>query len=165
MTREEFIKNVTAEQEGLRRFLLALCEGDRAQADDLAQSALVKAYVASADYIPRVKFSTWLYRIAYNCFIDYVRKKRPKTIDEASSEAQNLADDSRADSRFEHQDLYAAIEKLPPKEKAVILLFYMEDRPIKEISTILSIPEGTIKSHLSRGREHLKTLMNNERRS
>ncbi len=165
MTREDFIRNVTAEQEGLRRFLLTLCDGDRALADDLAQSALVKAYVASADYVPRVKFSTWLYRIAYNGFIDHVRKKKPKTIDDTSPEAMRVACDSRADARFEHQDLHAAIDKLPPNEKAVILLFYMEDRPVKEISVILNIPEGTVKSHLSRGREHLKTLMNHERRS
>lgn len=159
MTREQFIENVTKEQEGLRRFLLALCGGDRARADDLAQNALVKAYIASGDYVPRVKFSTWLYRIAYNCFIDSVRKKKPQTTSDDSLEASRLADDSATDSRFEHQELYAAIDKLPPNERAAILLFYMEDRPIKEISSILNIPDGTVKSHLSRGREHLRQFI------
>ena len=159
MTREQFIENVTKEQEGLRRFLLALCGGDRARADDLAQNALVKAYIASSDYVPRVKFSTWLYKIAYNCFIDSVRKKKPQTTSDDSLEASRLADDLAADSRFEHQELYAAIDKLPPNERAAILLFYMEDRPIKEISSILNIPDGTVKSHLSRGREHLRQFI------
>lgn len=159
MTREQFIENVTREQEGLRRFLLALCGGDRPQADDLAQNALVKAYIASGDYVPRVKFSTWLYRIAYNCFIDSVRKKKPRTVGDDSPEVSALAGDSVADSRFEHQELYAAIDKLPPGERAAILLFYMEDRPVKEISSILGIPGGTVKSHLSRGREHLRKTM------
>lgn len=159
MTREQFIENVTKEQEGLRRFLLALCGGDRARADDLAQNALVKAYIASSDYVPRVKFSAWLYKIAYNCFIDSVRKKKPQTTSDDSHEASRLADDSAADSKFEHQELYAAIDKLPPNERAAILLFYMEDRPIKEISSILNIPDGTVKSHLSRGREHLRQFI------
>lgn len=159
MTREQFIENVKADQEGLRKFLLALCGGDRVQADDLAQTALVKAYIASGDYVPRFKFSTWLYKIAYNCFIDSVRRKKPRTVGDDSPEVSALAGDSAADSRFEHQELYAAIDKLPPGERAAILLFYMEDRPVKEISSILGIPGGTVKSHLSRGREHLRKTM------
>lgn len=159
MTREQFIENVTREQEGLRRFLLVLCGGDRALADDLAQNALVKAYIASGDYVPRVKFSTWLYKIAYNCFIDHTRKKVPQTVGDDSPEAARIADGGRTDAKFDHQDLYAAIDRLQPNERAVILLFYMEDRPVKEISSILNIPDGTVKSHLSRGREHLKTML------
>lgn len=159
MTREQFIENVKADQEGLRKFLLALCGGDREQADDLAQTALVKAYIASDDYVPRFRFSSWLYRIAYNCFIDSVRRKKPRTVGDDSPEAAALAGGYAADSRFEHQALYAAIDKLPPGERAAILLFYMEDRPVKEISSILGIPGGTVRSHLSRGREHLRKII------
>ena len=159
MTREQFIENVTREQEGLRRFLLVLCGGDKSLSDDIAQNALVKAYIASGDFVPRVKFSTWLYKIAYNCFIDNVRKKSVQTVRDDSTEASKIADPSLTDSRFEHQALYAAIDRLQPNERAVILLFYMEDRPVKEIASILNIPDGTVKSHLSRGREHLKLLL------
>lgn len=156
MTRERFIELVGKEQEGLRRFLLALCNGDVALADDLAQDSLVKAYIASGDYVERFKFSTWLFRIAYNTFCDHLRKAKAVDTLESSS-AINLDSGDHSDSRFQYQELYEAIEALPPNEKSIILLFYMEEKSIKEIASIMSIPEGTVKSHLSRGHLHIKT--------
>ena len=64
MSPERFIDLVRAEQESLRRFLLALCGGDSQEADDIAQDALVRAYVASGSFLGLSKFSTWLFRIA-----------------------------------------------------------------------------------------------------
>ena len=57
---------------------------------------------------------------------------------------------------FRYQRLYLALDTLPEKEKAAIVLFYFEDLKIKEISSILGIPSGTVKYHLSSGRAHLK---------
>lgn len=154
MTRERFIDLVRVEQEPLRRFLLALCNGNAALADDIAQDALVRAYVASGSFLGLSKFSTWLFRIAYNCYIDHHRKAR---LDEAPVEAALAvpADDS-TDASFRYQQLYQALDLLPEKEKAAIALFYFEDRSIKEIASILDIPQGTVKYHLSLGRTHLK---------
>lgn len=159
MTRDQFITAVRSEQEGLRRFLLALCGGDASRADDIAQDALVKAYVASERYVPRVKFSSWIHTIAYNCFIDSIRKRSLPTVDAGSAQALDAASDTVADAAFRYQELYAAIETLSPKERAAILLFYMEDRPVKEIADILGVPQGTVKSYLSRGREHLRKII------
>ena len=64
MTREQFIALVSEEQESLRRFLLALCEGDRMEAEDIAQEAMVKAYIAMDRFVERAKFATWLCRAA-----------------------------------------------------------------------------------------------------
>ena len=154
MTRERFISLVRAEQEPLRRFLLALCNGDSALADDIAQDALVRAYVASGSFLGLAKFSTWLFRIAYNCYIDHSRKARP---DETPIEnAIAVPSDEASDKNFRYQQLYQALEKLPEKEKAAIALFYFEDRSIKEISVILDMPQGTVKYQLSMGRTHLK---------
>ena len=154
MNRERFISLVRAEQEPLRRFLLTLCDGDAALADDLAQDALVRAYVASGSFLGLSKFSTWLFRIAYNCYIDHCRKARP---DQTSVEdAIALPSDDASDASFRYQQLYQALERLPQKEKAAIALFYFEDRSIQEISVILGIPSGTVKYHLSQGRTHLK---------
>lgn len=58
MNREEFIALISSEQESLRRFLLALCGGDRMEAEDIAQEAMVKAYIASGRFVERHKFST-----------------------------------------------------------------------------------------------------------
>ena len=154
MTRERFIDLVRVEQEPLRRFLLALCNGDAALADDIAQDALVRAYVASGSFLGLSKFSTWLFRIAYNCYIDHHRKAR---LDEAPVEAAlAVPADESTDAAFRYQQLYQALERLPGKEKAAIALFYFEDRSIKEIASILDMPKGTVKYHLSLGRTHLK---------
>ena len=67
MIEERFIDLVKVEQEPLRRFLLALCGGDSALADDIAQDSLVRAYVASGSFLGLSKFRTWLFKIAYNC--------------------------------------------------------------------------------------------------
>ncbi len=154
MTQERFISQVREQQEPLRRFLLALCNGDAALADDIAQDALVRAYVASGSFLGLSKFSTWLFRIAYNCYIDNCRKAKPEKA--PVEEAYNLPGTDTTDKSFRYQQLYQALEKLPEKEKAAIALFYFEDRSIKEISAILDMPAGTVKYQLSMGRNHLK---------
>lgn len=154
MTQERFISQVKAEQESLRRFLLALCGGDAALADDIAQDALVRAYVASGSFLGLSKFSTWLFRIAYNCYIDNCRKVRHEQVDVEA--AADLASADTSDRAFRYQQLYQALDKLPEKEKAAIALFYFEDRSIKEISAIMGMPQGTVKYQLSMGRAHLK---------
>ena len=154
MTRERFISLASAEQEHLRRFLLALCGGDAALADDIAQEALVRAYVASGSFLGLSRFGTWLFRIAYNCYIDHCRKVRPSQA--PVEEAADLPSGDTSDQSFRYQQLYQALKLLPEKEKAAISLFYFEDRSIKEIATILGMPPGTVKYHLHMGRTHLK---------
>jgi RNA polymerase sigma-70 factor (ECF subfamily) len=159
MSPEHFIDLVRAEQESLRRFLLALCGGDESLADDIAQDALVRAYVASGSFLGLSKFSTWLFRIAYNCYVDHHRKPRMETVSSESQQALSVPATDESDSRFKYQRLYQALETLPEKEKASIVLHYFEDRSIKEISSILQIPQGTVKYYLSTGRNHLKSLL------
>ena len=154
MTQERFISLVRPQQESLRRFLLALCSGNAALADDIAQDALVRAYVASSSFLGLSKFSTWLFRIAYNCYIDHCRKARPEEV--PVEEAFPIQADDTADRAFRYQQLYQAMDRLPQKEKAAIALFYFEDRSIKEMAAILQMPQGTVKYHLSMGRQHLK---------
>ena len=154
MNQERFISLVRSEQEPLRRFLLSMCNGDGDLADDISQDALVRAYVASGSFLGLSKFSTWLLRIAYNCFVDHCRKARVEEVRE--EEAANVPASDQSDSSFRHQQLYQALERLPEKERAAISLFYFEDMSIKEISAILGIPQGTVKYHLSLGRNHLK---------
>ena len=159
MSPERFIDLVRAEQESLRRFLLALCGGDSQEADDIAQDALVRAYVASGSSLGLSKFSTWLFRIAYNCYIDRCRKIKPETIQPDSPQVLDIPATDETDAAFKYQQLYMALDRLPEKEKASIVLHYFEDRSIKEIASILEIPPGTVKYYLSIGRNHLKDLL------
>ena len=159
MTRERFIDLVRVEQESLRRFLLALCGGNAFEADDIAQDALIRAYVASGSFLGLSRFSTWLFRIAYNCYIDRYRKPRAETVPTDTPHALNVTSGEETDAGFKYQQLYQALDSLQEKEKAVIILHYFEDLSIKEIASILQIPSGTVKYHLSTGRTRLKSLL------
>jgi len=113
LTREEFIGLVPDVQEPLRRFLLVLCEGDAASADDLAQEALVSAYVASGTFRGASSFRTWVFRIAYHCFIDRIRARKVRTEPlDAFMDAPLPAPDA-SDGGFRHEALYRALRQLP----------------------------------------------------
>ena len=148
-----FITHVEREQEALRSFLLALCCGNKSDADDLAQDALVKAYLSSAGYQDRGRFRSWLFKIAYNTFLNHKASVRTT---ESIDEARTLISSSSADSGFEHQSLYLALRTLPPKERSAIILFYLNGYNIKEIATITDTSEDAVKKQLSRGRDKLK---------
>ena len=153
MTREQFIAEISILQEPLRRFLLGMCRGDVFTADDIAQESLLKAYLHYGTFQGRSSFSTWLFRIGYNCFCNHIGKKILAT--ESITEKENLIP-SEDEYDKDSSALYAAIDGLPASEKATVLLFYMEDYSTKEISEILGMPSVTVRSHLHRARRHLK---------
>ena len=160
MTVEQFIKAVEREQGPLRRFLRTLCRGDAATADDIAQEALLKAYLHFNDFNGKSKFSTWLYRIAFNSFSDWsaaaARKEKDRERLDTPS-AMKVAVET--EERKDYRPLYESIEELSEEERICVLLFYMEDRSIVEIANITDMPAGTVKSHLSRARGHLKAKL------
>ena len=153
MTRERFIELVEQEQEALRGFLLYLCCGNKDEADDLAQDALIKAYLSSAGYQEKGRFRSWLFKIAHNTFLNH--KASCHTI-ESLDEARALVSNTAADASFAHQDLYLALRTLPPKERSAITLFYFSGYNIKEIAAITDTSEDAVKKQLSRGRDKLK---------
>ena len=164
MTKEQFIEMIALEQESLRRFLRGLCSGDGFRADDLAQEALLKAYLSFERFEGRSRFSTWLFRIAFNCWYDS-QKKAGKESEWLSLEDRppegfpTDAAESEIDRSHEYQQLHLAIGNLPMQEQTVILLYYMEEKSIKEIEIITGMPSGTVRSHLFRGRRHLKEYL------
>jgi RNA polymerase sigma-70 factor (ECF subfamily) len=156
VTREVFIAHVEREQEALRGFLLALCCGNKGDADDLAQDTLVKAYLSLAGYQDKGRFRSWLFKIAHNTFLNH--KASCRTM-ESIDEARTLIGGTEADSSFEHQDLYLALRTLPPKERSAITLYYMNGYSIKEIATITDTSQDAVKQQLSRGRDKLKARL------
>ena len=153
MTREEFIAQVKCEQEALRGFLLALCCGKKDDADDLAQDALVKAYLSCAGYQDKGRFRSWLFKIAHNTFLNHRASMRTMA---SIEEARLVVSNTSADSAFQHQDLYLALSTLPPKERSAITLFYLSGYSIKEIAAITETSEDAVKKQLSRGRDKLR---------
>lgn len=158
MNREQFISHTEGVQRELRRFLTALCCGDRQLADDIAQESLIKAYLSCEGFREEAKFSSWIFRIAYNTFLNHRRDER-RTVD--YDEAPDTPGDDTADSSFRYQELYAALNGLPPKERTALLLHYLEGYSVREISEIVEASEAAVKQHLSRGRNHLREVLNN----
>ena len=153
MTRETFIAYVEREQEALRGFLLALCCGRKDEADDLAQDALVKAYLSCAGYQDKGKFRSWLFKIAYNTFLNHraSQQTHPQPLPLWRGEEVQGADEDG-----DYQDLYLALATLPPKERSALTLFYLNGYSIKEIAVITDTSQDAVKKQLSRGRDKLK---------
>ena len=156
MTRETFISHVEREQEALRGFLLALCCGNKSDADDLAQDVLVKAYISSAGYQEKGRFRSWLFKIAHNTFLNH--KASFRTMD-SIDQARALLSSETAESSFQHQDLYLALSTLPPKERSTITMFYLNGYSVKEISKMTDTTDDAVKKQLSRGRDKLKQIL------
>lgn len=156
MTREQYISLVTNTQEAFRRFLVALCCGDTALADDIAQDSYVKAYL-SCDSLKNVdRFKNWLFRIAYNTYLD---KKRAEQVFEAPEEAHHVLAETETDSKFRYQALYQALARLSKKERTAILLFYMQGYSAREIADMMVTSQDAVRQYLLRGRMHLRTLI------
>lgn len=156
MDREEFISHVTDTQKALRRFLCALCCGDSQLADDMAQEAYLKAYLSLDTLSNPAKFKAWMFRIAYNTFIN---QKRSRRVFSGYEEAGDIASADIADSAFKYQELYEALNSLRNKERTSVLLFYMEGYSVKEIADIIDANQNAVKQYLSRGRSHLRGLL------
>lgn len=155
--RNAFGRLVTEYQAGLRRFLLNLTLGDASLTDDLSQETFLKAYVSIRSFKGLARFKTWLYRIAYNEYYTYMRKQR-----EEREESGDIPTDepvsvhTATDARM---DVEVCLSVLNETERTLVLLFYMEDQPIKKIAEITSLPEGTVKSYLSRARTKMAGVM------
>lgn len=159
MTREQFISQVEATEKAFRRFLVALCCGDAALADDIAQEAYIKAYLSCDSLSNLDKFNAWIFKIGYNTLIDHRRGER---LTEGYENARQMATQDRADSSFAYQALYDALNKIPLKERTSILLYYMQDYSVKEIAEIQDTTQDAVKQHLSRGRKHLRGLLSTD---
>jgi RNA polymerase sigma factor (sigma-70 family) len=140
---------------------------DREQVEDLTQEAFIKAFSSLRNFNEEFAFSTWLYKIATNNCIDYIRKKKlqmfsiDKPIEsrdsdftfELPSEAGEADEGLMADQRAEL--LRAAINRLPEKYRRVIHLRHVEEKSYEEIAKALKLPIGTVKAHIFRAREIL----------
>ncbi|OIU73039.1 RNA polymerase sigma factor SigW [Rossellomorea aquimaris] len=142
--------------------------GNRHEAEDIAQEAFIRAYVNIETFNQNRKFSTWLFRIATNLCIDRIRKKKPDYYldaevagtDGLTMYSQVAADVQMPEDEVENMELQETIQKeiskLPEKYRSVIVLKYIEELPLQEISEILDMPLGTVKTRVHRGREALR---------
>jgi len=148
---------VRRHQSSVRGLLRQLTRADIALADDLAQEAFLRAYKNIRRFRGEAKFSTWLYRIAYNCFREEARRRKELVgIDEA--QWQSRLDPQTTDPGLRH-DLMHALSLLPLHERTAVLLCCRNGLSHEEAARVLDIPLGTVKTNVLRGREKLKRAL------
>ncbi len=139
-------------------------------AEDLVQDIFLNAFKSLKNYKNDHAFSTWLYRIARNHTIDYLRKKKIETLsihvddyDESHASIQIADESSFTDQpiirRERRNKVYEAIYQLPEKYRDIIVKRHIEEKSYQEIAVEIDIPLGTVKAHLFRARELLYKYM------
>ena len=134
-----------------------LTRTDVALADDLAQDTFLRAYKNIRSFRGEARFSTWLYRIAYNCFREDARRRK-EFIGINEEQLQSAYDPQVADPGLRH-DLMHALSLLPLHERSAILLCCQNGLSHEEAARVLDIPLGTVKTNVLRGREKLKRTL------
>jgi RNA polymerase sigma factor (sigma-70 family) len=140
---------------------------NKAEAEEAAQDSFIKAYHGLNGFNRESKFSTWLYRIAFNTAISYKRKNRQQfqsietTIIEYRQEAEGMLEKSDK-KKYVHQ----AMSKLSEPDRAALTLFYLQEFSLEEIAEITNMQANTVKVKIHRARlriaEELKTILNQE---
>ncbi|MDX1639820.1 MAG: sigma-70 family RNA polymerase sigma factor [Balneolaceae bacterium] len=172
---EQAYKDLVDKYERAIYFHILKMVRDKNQVDDLVQETFVKAFDNLNTYSTNYAFSTWLYRIATNHTIDYLRKKKLKTlsIDEPvqtrdGDMQMQLPDEDAATDRNlirkqRQKMVQEAIDNLPPKYRKVIQMRHMEEKSYQEIADVLDKPLGTVKAHIFRAREMLYKALKDKR--
>ena len=152
-----FAELVKRHQSALRYSLRQLNGWNEAEADDLAQETFLKAFRALKTFRREANFFTWLYRIGINTYLAQVRKGKLNTepLDDQYDVAATPASGS-PDAEQLHRDLAIAMLVLGPEQRSVVHLFLHRQCTHQEISDIMEIPLGTVKTHINRGRATLQ---------
>lgn len=155
--RQAFNTLVRQHQSAVRGVLRRLCAHDHALADDLAQDTFVRAFTHLADFRGTARLSTWLYRIAYNVFLDQ-RHRHKELFDEVRVAAAPAAPLEGADP-LRTQQLERAMRGLRVEERLALALCFGQGCSAEEAAEIMVCPVGTVKTHLQRGKEKLREQM------
>ncbi len=135
---------------------------NRPEAEEAAQDAFIKAYHNLSGFNRESKFSTWLYRIAFNTAISYKRKNRHRF---ESIENTVISHGSEGESRLERDDksryLNQALARLNEADRAALSLFYLQEFSLEEIAEIMSAPANTIKVRIHRARQRVADELKN----
>ena len=167
--RHAFAELVKRHQSAVRACLRKLTAGNHALADDLAQETFVLAWRNLKSFRQEARFSTWLYRIATNCWLAQARKRQEELLgdrdDAVVDDDSDTHDDDRA-SAHDHAstttmkiDLERAMATLSEAERAAIVQCYHNDLSHEEAAYVLGCPVGTVKTHVLRGKQKLKRAL------
>jgi RNA polymerase sigma-70 factor (ECF subfamily) len=154
-------------QHRLYRYLLRLVHQPDA-AEDLFQQTWVRVMERIASYNPELKFDGWLFALAHNLAVDYLRRYRPESLDEplpsGDLRAEVIAGSARSalEQLLEREragGLAEAVAELPFSFREVLTLRFEEEMQLEEIAGVLALPLGTVKTRLHRGLKHLRRTL------
>jgi len=161
--RHAFGELVRRHQSAVRAALRKLTSGNHALADDLAQETFLLAYRNLKSFRQEAKFSTWLYRIAYNAFLADARKRKElPLVEDEDAEDSGIPDDAAtpvARTAALSVDLERAMARLSDAERAAIVQCYHNDLSHEEAAFVLGCPVGTVKTHILRAKQKLKAQL------
>ena len=155
--RPAFAELVRRHQSGVRAVLRRLTKGNHALADDLGQETFLQVYRNLRQFRGEARFSTWIYRIAYNRFLAYVRAAH--AADELPDDLQVISERTADDTAALKVDLERALDRLSSGERAAIIHCYYQDLSHEEAAYVLGTPLGTVKTNVLRGRQKLRALL------
>ena len=165
--RHAFAELVKRHQSAVRACLRKLTAGNHALADDLAQDTFVLAWRNLKSFRQEARLSTWLYRIATNCWLAQARKRQEEPLGDRDDDVADAdATDSRQSWEADHAasstmkiDLERAMALLSDAERAAIVQCYHNDLSHEEATYVLGCPVGTVKTHVLRGKAKLKLAL------
>ena len=154
-----FGRLVVKYQSPVRRFFLTQTHGNEALSDDLAQDTFVKAYTRIGQFRGASSFSTWLYRIAYNIYIDHTRAQHAamETGHDPSFRVPPAVETGQTPSL--RLDLHRALATLTDHERLCVTMQMIDGHTIEEIASVSGMAQGTVKSHLFRGKQKLANYL------
>ena len=164
---EAFREIVDAYQDRLFAFVWRMLRNHH-EAEDVCQTAFVKAYESLASYSKQYAFSTWLFTIAYRLCLNTIRRKKAISGNTDFSyvssrvESPDVSLANSEEARRLKKVIWEAVEKLTPAQKSAVLLFYRESKSCEEIGQVLDMPAVTVKSHLHRARARLRRNLSGE---
>ncbi len=148
--------------------LIIRMTGNPQDAEDLAQETFIKAFRKLDTYDPSYPFLTWLFRIAHNTCVDFLRARKPQALsiddEDAPLEIEDKSDsvEEAVGLKLQQEQAEKLLASLPPLYREALLLQYRENLSGREMAQALGIPEGTVKIRLFRAkalmREKLKAL-------
>lgn len=159
--RQDVAQQLVAFLPNLRRFAISLCHS-REVADDLVQSACERALAASGSYTAGTRFDAWMFRILRNLWIDHLRRRTNAGPHDSIHDAPEIpvpSGETAALARMDLAGVSAALQRLPPEQREVLVLVCVEELAYREVAEVLSIPIGTVMSRLARARKALATIM------
>lgn len=132
--------------------------GEREEAADALQDALLSAYRAAGSYRGEAKVTTWLHRVVVNACLDRVRRRQARPTVPLPDQGGSSEPVDRHDAlgaRETALEVEAALAELPVEQRAAILLVDVHGMPVDDVAAVLGVPSGTVKSRCSRGRARL----------